>query len=141
MDWLAHIEHLQFFLKEFNRVTAPTNNLLIRYSCNGIRSCIRTQIDEKDYDPDDWQAVVEQAVDAETKVAWHTPSLVRKSDACYSRNHKPLHNEESKDQKDSEAKSNNLSANNNSESRKRGQSGQTSSWFSKKDSYLNKKGQ
>lgn len=75
MDWLAHIEHLQFILKKFDDITAPTNNLLIRYFRNGLRSSIYTQLDKRDRDLDDWQAVIERAVDIEAKTAWHTPSL------------------------------------------------------------------
>lgn len=76
MDWLAHMEHLQSILKKFDGITASTNNLLIRYFRNSLRPSICTQLDKKDHNLDDWQAVIERAVDIEAKTVYHTPFLV-----------------------------------------------------------------
>lgn len=62
------------------------------------------------------------------------------SNAYSSYGHKLLKNEESKDQKDSKAKKKDLTTA-DSHSRIGGQSSQALSWSSKKDFYLNKRGQ
>lgn len=98
-------------------------------------------MDKKVRNLDDWQAVVDQVMDTEAKAAWQTPLLAWESDAYYFSGHRLLHNEEFKDQKDSEIKKNDPSTNNNSRSRKGGQAGQASTWSFKKDSHLNKEGQ
>lgn len=103
MDWAAHLENLQAVLKEFDTVAAPNEDLLIRYFRDGLRPSIRAQLDERDRDLDNWQEVIERAIDAEAKAGRQAPSLARESDARCPRGQRPI---KSRDQKDSEAKRN-----------------------------------
>ena len=41
LDWAAHLEHFQAVLREFDSVTAPNNDSLIRYFREGLRPSIR----------------------------------------------------------------------------------------------------
>lgn len=51
-------------------------------------------MDEKNHDPNNWQAIVEQAMNAEAKEARQTLSLIRESDACCPHSHRLLYNKE-----------------------------------------------
>ena len=46
MDWAAHLEYLQTVFKKFDPAAAPTEKVLIRYFCDGLRPSIRAQTDE-----------------------------------------------------------------------------------------------
>lgn len=46
MDRLAHTEQLLFFLKEFDNIVAPINNLLIGYFWDSMRLFIWSQLDK-----------------------------------------------------------------------------------------------
>ena len=41
MDWVAHLEHLQFILKEFDYLAIPNEETLIKYFYDGLRSSIQ----------------------------------------------------------------------------------------------------
>lgn len=135
------MEHLQSILKDFDGVATPIDELLIWYFRDGLRFFICTQLDEKDRNLDDWQVVVKQAVNAKTKVARQALLLVQESNVCCPHGYSPLKSEKFKDLKDSEAKKNHLTANNNSGSGNEGQSDQASNESSKKDSWSNRWGQ
>lgn len=55
MDWVAYVKYLQFFLKEFNNVATPFS---IWYFWDALKPFICTQIDEKNRNIDNWQAVI-----------------------------------------------------------------------------------
>ena len=67
LDWVAHLEHLQAILKEFDLTTAPNEKTLICYFQEGSCPFIRAQLDNKRQDLNIWDKVVEKAVDAEAK--------------------------------------------------------------------------
>lgn len=64
MDWSAYIEHLQSLLKEFDSIAALIDKFLIYYFRNSPRSSIRIQLNKRDGNPNNWQTVIEQSVDA-----------------------------------------------------------------------------
>lgn len=51
---LAYIEHLQSILKKFDGVVMLTDNLLVQYFQDDIKSLIYVKLDEKDRDLNDW---------------------------------------------------------------------------------------
>lgn len=55
---------------------APTDDLLIWYFRDSMRLSIHTQLDKKNCNLDNWQAIVKQAIDVEAKAIWQTPLLV-----------------------------------------------------------------
>lgn len=114
------MKHLQSILKKFDNAAAPTDIFLTCYFRDAMRPSIQAQIKKKNRDLDNWQAFVVQAMDAKAKTAWRVFLLAQKSDTCGLYNHRLLHKEK-KDQKNSEAKKPNLSANDNSGSGKDGQ--------------------
>lgn len=69
MNWSACMEHLQCVLKEFNGIATLTDNLLIWSFWDSLKLFICAQLDKKDHDLDDWQAVIEQAIDTKAKTA------------------------------------------------------------------------
>lgn len=79
-----------------------------------MRPFIRTYIDKRDHNLNDWQAIVKQALDADVKAVKQAPLLVRESDTHCLRSHRLLPNEKKdyKDQKNSKAKKSNLSTRN-----------------------------
>lgn len=103
-----------------------------------MRLSIRAQQDNKNYDLDNWQVVVKQAVNVEDKAVKQVFSLARKSNACCCCSYRLLQNEEFRNQKNSKAIKNYPSTNNNNGSGNRDQSGQATSRSSKKDSRWSK---
>lgn len=122
MDWLAYIKYLQSILKKFHNITTPMDDLLIWYFWDGMRLSICAQWDKREYNLDNWQVVIKQAIYAKAKAAWQAFLLVWKSDAYYPHNQRYLKNEKSKDEKNSKAKKNHQSANNNNKNRNSDQS-------------------
>lgn len=106
MHWSAYMKHLQSILKKFDGIVALTDNLLIWYFWNGLRSSIYAQLDEKYDDLDDWQVIAQRPVDIKAKTAQQALSFVQKSDMhCYYV-YRPLKQKEFKDPKNFKAKKN-----------------------------------
>lgn len=61
--------YLQSILKEFNGVITPINNFLIWYFRDDLKRFICAQLDKRDRNLDNQQAVIEQTLDAKAKVA------------------------------------------------------------------------
>lgn len=97
MDWFVYIEHLQFVLKEFDSIAIPTDDLLIPYFQNGLRLFILTQLDKKNRNLNDWQAIVKRVINTKAKVAQQAPLLVRESDLYCPHSNRPLKNEKIKE--------------------------------------------
>lgn len=137
IDWLAYMEHLQSIFTKFYVVAPPIDNILIPYFWDGLRLFIHVQLDEKNHNLDNWQAVVKQVVCAKAKTAWQNPWFVRKSDTCCLYGYRQVNNEEFKDQKNSKAKKNDFSIA-NGDNGDWNEPNQILGWSSKNNSCLNR---
>ena len=80
MDWVAHLEHLQTLLREFNSAAAPNEEVLICHFCDGLRPSIQAQTDEQGRDLDTWEEAIKKTIDAEAKAARQLQSLMKEMD-------------------------------------------------------------
>lgn len=76
MDWFVYMNHLQSVLRIFDAVAAFLDDLLIKYFRNGL------MLDKKICNLDNWQKIIEQAVDVKFIVICQAFLLIQKSDAC-----------------------------------------------------------
>ena len=94
MDWAAHLEHLQTVFKEFDPATAPTKEVLICYSRDGLKPFIQAQMDERGRDLETWEEVIKKAIDAEAKAARQPQSLMKEMDNCCLWGYRPTKTDE-----------------------------------------------
>lgn len=125
MDQSAFIEHLQSISKEFNGFVTYTNNLIIWYFPDDFKPSIYRQLNKRNCNLDDQQAIFKGTVDAKVKAACQAFLLMQKSDTNCPHSHKPPKYEESNNQKDSKIQKNHTFVTNN-HSKNSGQSGQAS---------------
>ncbi len=119
LDWVAHLEHLQAVLKEFDPSDAPNEITLIRYFREGLRTSIRAQLNHRGQDLDGGEEVVEKASDVEAKANLQPAFYIRDINTRCPKGHRPSfkkdkentyqepHSEASKDK--DKAKSHNFS--------------------------------
>lgn len=107
------MQHLEFILKYFDDVATSRDKLLIWYFRDCPRPFIRTQLDEKNRDLDNWQAIIKRVVDSKAKAAQQDSSLVQDSNVHYLYAHISLKHKKSKNQKNSEIKKNHSPTTNN----------------------------
>lgn len=88
IDWWMHLEYLQFVLKKFEAGTASSNNLFIWYFWDDPRFFIRTQLDKKNCNLDNWQEVMKWAIDAKVKSSCQALFPVQETDTHYPHNHR-----------------------------------------------------
>ena len=80
LDWIAHLEHLQAVLREFDSAATPNDEIMIRYFWEGLRPSIRAQLDARGRELDSWEEAIEKAIDAEAKASLQPPSILREMD-------------------------------------------------------------
>lgn len=97
MDWLVYLEYLQSFLKKFNIVITFPDNFLIQYFWNSLRLSISTQLNKRNYDLDDWQKIIEWALNAKAKTSYQVSSLIQESDVYCSRGYRSIQSAKFKD--------------------------------------------
>ncbi len=90
LDWVAHLEHLQAILKEFDPIGAPNETTLICYFQKRLCPSIRAQLDYQRRDLDAWEEVVEKASDVEAKANLQPPFYVREINSKCPKSHRPL---------------------------------------------------
>lgn len=78
--------------------------LVIKYFWDRLRLFYQAQLDKRYRDPNNWQDVIKQAIDAKAKAGQQSLSLLWKSNAHYFRSYKQIKGEEFQDKKDSETK-------------------------------------
>lgn len=138
MDWSVYMEYLSSILNKFHSFAALTDDFLIRYFRHGLKPSIRAQLDKKNRDLNDEQAVIKGTVDAKAKAAQQALLLAWISNAYCFHDDKPLQHQKLKDPKDSQAKKNDFPIVN---SKNGGQSDQALGRSSKKDFRSYKKSQ
>ena len=94
MDWAAHLEHLQTVLNKFNPATAPTEEVLICYFCDSLRSSIQAQTDARGQDLDIWEEAIKKTIDAKAKTACQSQSLIKEMDNRCLQAHRPTKTDE-----------------------------------------------
>ena len=90
MDLVAHMEHLQTALKEFNSIAALNEETLIPYFRDGLHPFIQAQVNNQRRDLDAWEEVVEKAVEVKTKADFQTYSMIREINFECPKEHWPL---------------------------------------------------
>ena len=88
MDLAAYLKHLQTVFYKFNANAVISEPVLIRLLCNGLRSSIRAQTEQKDCQKDTWYQSIKKAITAETKAALNLLLSVAEIDACYPWGHR-----------------------------------------------------
>lgn len=60
--------YLQFILREFDLAIAPTESTMVKYFEKGLKSSIKTEIDQNAIHLDNYEKLVVKAIKAEAKV-------------------------------------------------------------------------
>ena len=84
---MAHLEHLQTVLQEFDANAVILELVLIRLFRNGFKPSIRSQAKQKGCQKDIWDQAIKKAITVEGKTALNFPLWVRKMDACCPQGH------------------------------------------------------
>lgn len=66
-DWVAHLEHLQVILVEFDANGTPDELELICFFPEGLRPFIKGQIEQRGRELNSWDKPIEKAIDAKAK--------------------------------------------------------------------------
>ena len=94
MDWAAYLENLQAVLKEFDPVAAPSEEILIYCFQEGFRPSIQAQIDSWHWELDLWDEMLDKAIEAESKAALQSSTIIQEMDACCWKERRPDKKEE-----------------------------------------------
>ena len=90
-DWAFHLEHLQALLIEFDADGAPKESDLIRIFRQGLKPSIKAQMEQRRKELDDWDKILEKAINAEAKANLQPPSMLREMDQRCQRGNRPVH--------------------------------------------------
>ena len=93
-DWASHIQHLQSILSEFDR--APNELTMICYFWEGLKYSIKVEMEQQDREAMDFEEMVQRAVNAKAKAGLRSSAMVRDSDICCPRGHRPFNSIASK---------------------------------------------
>ena len=80
MDLAAHQKHLEIVLGELDSASAPSEEVLICYYHDSLRSSIQAQTDKQVWDLNSWEEAIKNAIDVESKAARQPQSLMREVD-------------------------------------------------------------
>lgn len=108
MGRLLYIKYFQSILKDFDSIATSIKNLLLKYWENSLRPFIYTQLDKKDRNLDNWQAVVKEVIDAKANVTRQARLLRQKSNTRCFFSHISLKHKQSKKHTHSEVKKKNF---------------------------------
>ena len=84
----THLEYLQAVFKKFDPITAPNEEILIRYFCKKLCLSIQAKLDYQKHDLDLWKKVIKKAVDTKIKANLQPPFKIREIDSKYSKGYK-----------------------------------------------------
>ena len=79
-NWASHLKHLQSILLEFDIDGAPKESDLIRFFQEGLKPSIKAQMEQKSWDLDAWEEMIEKAVECEAKAGLQPASYIREMD-------------------------------------------------------------
>lgn len=91
-------------MKEFDTIVSPNKDLLIRYFQNCLKLCICAQLQKRDNDLENWQVVMERAIDVKANAGWELFCLIQENDARYPQGHCSIKSKDFRNQKDSKSK-------------------------------------
>ena len=86
-DSLSHLQHLQSILSEFDR--APNELTMICYFRKGLKPSIKVEIEQQDRESMVFEEMVERTVNVEAKAGLRSVTIVRDSEICCPRGHRP----------------------------------------------------
>ena len=89
LDWAIHLEHLQAVLREFAPATTPNKEILIRHFWEGLKPCVRAQLDIRGRNQDSWEEAIRKAINAEAKALLQSSSIICNMDSRYFWENKP----------------------------------------------------
>ena len=95
-DWISYLQHLQSILLEFDPIWTPNKLTIICYFRKDLKPSIKVEMEQQDRKFIDFEEMMLKVVNAEAKVGLRSSTMVRKSDACCPRGHRPSHNTFSK---------------------------------------------
>ena len=67
LEWVAHLEHLQLILLEYNPIEAPIESTMLRYFWNGLWFFILAKLQNKDLKLESFMQMVKKAIIAKAK--------------------------------------------------------------------------
>ena len=80
LDWVAHLEHLQSILLEYNPVRTPTESTMLRYIREGLKPSVLAELGYRDLELESFNQMVKKVVDAKTKSALRSCSNIKEMD-------------------------------------------------------------
>ena len=97
-DWASHLKHLQFIFIEFDADGAPEESTLICLFREELKPSIQAQMEQRGRENDNWEELIEKAIDAKAKVGLQPSSYVRDMDQRCPRGNRPSHTTTAKSQ-------------------------------------------
>ena len=97
-DWASHLEHLQSILQEFDADGAPKESDLIRFFREGLKPSVKTQMEQRGWELDSWEQLIEKAIEAEAKAGLQPSFILREMDQRCPRGNRPAHTTVAKSQ-------------------------------------------
>ena len=95
-DWASHLQHLQSILSEFDPIRTPDELTMICYFREGLKPSIKVEMEQQDRESMDFEEMVQRAVNAKSKAGPRSNTMVRNSDICCPRGHRPFNSTASK---------------------------------------------
>ena len=91
-----HFQHFQSILSEFDPIWTPNKLTIICYFRKDLKPFIKVEMEQQNQESMDFEEIMQRVVNAEAKAGLRSSTIVRDSDACCSRGHRPSHNTSSK---------------------------------------------
>ena len=67
VDWVAHLEHPQAVLREFDPGAAPNERIMFRCFLECLKPSVRAQMHARSQEMNSWEEAVKKAVNAKVK--------------------------------------------------------------------------
>ena len=98
LDWVAHLEHLQSILLEYDPVGAPIKSTMLRYFREGLTPSVLAELKYRDLELKSFNQMVKKAVNAKAKLTLRPCSSTKKMDQNCPRGNQPANSTVTKSQ-------------------------------------------
>ena len=80
LDWVAHLEHLQSILLEYNLVRALTKPIMFKYFQKDLKPSVLAELEYRDLKLENFDQIVKKTIDIEVKSTLQPHSNTKKID-------------------------------------------------------------
>ena len=75
-EWATHLKYLQSILFKFDTELVFEKGTIICYFCKGLNLSLQVEIEQRDWELDNFKELVQKAVDVEAKAAFWPRSYI-----------------------------------------------------------------